>query len=298
LKPQQKRRSRYEHTVAVSVPTGVSARERRQERHKHERARARELQRPAVRPLRTLTLARLRVRLPRLRLGWRLLSFSMVVVLLGVLVLFFDGDAFYVHYVEVGGLHHVPPEEIYGLSGVANVHIFWVDPWKVARDVECDSAIATAEVAVRWPSRVLIRVVEREPALVWEQAGVRAWVDVRGYVMPMRADLPGLLRIVVEGTDEPVAPYSRIGKDIVDGALQLRALRPNIDVLFYRPIDGLGLVDGRGWRVYFGTGTDMPQKLLVYETLVDEVWQEGNGVWPHLFDVGDLRAPYYRVSSG
>ena len=291
-----KRSSKYSH-VLTSPPKQLSAREWRLEQRKQVRARERERRQPAVRPRREVHVAKASVRVPRVRLGWRLLSFGMVVGLVTVLLLFFDGAPFYVHYVEVGGLRHIPPEEIYGLSQIANLHIFWVDPAQVARDILRDPAIASAEVEIRWPSRVLIRVVEREPALVWEQAGVRTWVDVQGYVMPMRADVGGLLRVVVEGIDEVVTPHSRIPQDVVDGALQLRALRPNIEVLFYHPTEGLGVLDGRGWRAYFGTGTDMPQKLLVYETLVEKVWQDGRGVWPHLFDVGDLRAPYYRVGS-
>jgi hypothetical protein len=297
VKRQPKKVSKYSHAVTKAAPKQLSARDWREERRKREKARARELQQPAVRPKRQVGVAGARVRLPRLRLGWRLVSFGMVLGLASVLFLFFDGEPFYVHFVEVGGLRHVPPEEVYGLSGVANLHVFWVDPWQVKRAVERDPAIASAEVEMRWPSRVLIRVVEREPALVWEQAGVRTWVDVQGYVMPMRSDMAELLRVVVDGIDEVIAPHSRIDPDIVEGALQLRALRPNIEVMFYHPTEGLGLLDGRGWRVYFGTGTDMPQKLLVYETLVEKVWQNGNGVWPHLFDVGDLRSPYYRVGS-
>lgn len=292
---RQKKQAKYTHVI--NPPKQLTAREWREAERKREKARARELQQPAVRPRREVGLARVRVRLPRLGLGWRLLSFAMVVGLVSVLYLFFDADAFYVHYVEVGGLRYMPAEEVYGLSKAANLHVFWVDPARVEHEVERDPAIANAEVEVRWPSRVVIRVVEREPALVWEQAGVRTWVDVQGYVMPMRSDAPGLLRIVVDGVDEVIAPHSRIDPNIVGGALQLRALRPNIEVMFYHPTEGLGLLDGRGWRVYFGTGTDMPQKLLVYETLVDRVWQNGSGAWPHLFDVGDLRAPYYRVGS-
>lgn len=288
-----KRRRKYAHTISSPSTPRISARERRRRRREREKAREREMQKPAVRPR-----PRWYGRLPRLRLGWRLVSFALVVGLVGVLLMFIDGSMFYVSHVYVGGVRYLPPEEIYGLSGIANLHIFWVDPQDVARAVERDPAVATADVEVNWPSRVDIRVVEREPSIIWEQAGVRTWIDVQGYVMPMRADDADLLRIVVEGIDSPVSPYERIPKDVVDGALQLRALRPNIDVLFLHPVEGLGLLDGRGWRVYFGTGDDMPEKLLIYEGLVDAVWKDGTGIWPEFFDVGDLRAPYYRIGSG
>ncbi len=289
----KRRRKTYAHTISHAQPAPrLSARERRRRRQEKEKAREREMQKPAARPQ-----PRWHERLPRLRLGWRLVSLLLALCLLGALAMFIDGAMFYVSHVYVGGGRYVPPEEVYGLSDVANLHIFWVDPAEVARAVERDPAIAAAEVDVEWPSRVQIHVVEREPSLVWEQAGVRTWVDVQGYIMPMRADIDGLLRVVVEGRDEPVMPYSRVDRDVVDGALQLHALRPNIDVLFFHPIKGLGLLDGRGWRVYFGTGTDMYEKLQVYEALVAQVWQEGAGEWPDVFDVGDLRAPYYRVGS-
>ncbi|MBN1286870.1 MAG: FtsQ-type POTRA domain-containing protein [Anaerolineae bacterium] len=289
---RQRESRKYAHTVGAHTTPRISARERRRLRREREKAREREMQKPAARPK-----PRLIDRLPRLRVGWRLVSFLLVVGLVSVLLMFIDGAMFYVNHIYVGGVRYLPPEEIYGLSGIANLHIFWVDPAAVARAVERDPAIADAQVEIGWPSRVDIRVVEREPSIIWEQADVRTWVDVQGYIMPMRADDTNLLRIVVEGVDTPISPYERIPKDIVDGALQLRALRPNIDVLFLHPVEGLGLLDGRGWRVYFGTGDDMAEKLLVYESLVEAVWQGGSGVWPELFDVGDLRAPYYRVGS-
>ncbi len=290
---KQRDAKKYAHTVASTYPR-MSARARRKERRRRERERERAMQEPAARPR-----PRWYERIPRLHIGigWRLLSAALVAGLVAVLVMFIDNSLFYVSAFHVGGQRYMPPEEIYRLSGVANLHVFWVDPQAVAQAIERDPSIAKAKVNVYWPSQVQAYVVEREPSLIWEQAGVRTWVDVQGYIMPMRDDSVDLLRIVVEGVDTIVDPYRRIDQDIVDGALQLRSLRPNIEVLFLHPVEGLGLLDGRGWRVYFGTGTDMPRKLMIYEALVDAVWQNGEGVWPEMFDVGDLRAPYYRVGS-
>jgi hypothetical protein len=79
---------------------------------------------------------------------------------------------------------------------------------------------------------------------------------------------------------------------VLEGALQLRELRPNIDKLYYRPSDGLGYQDGRGWRAYFGTGRDMHQKLVVYETVVANLLERG--IMPAYISVSNQHKPYYR----
>jgi hypothetical protein len=79
----------------------------------------------------------------------------------------------------------------------------------------------------------------------------------------------------------------------MQGALQLRELRPNIDQLYYRPSGGLSYQDGRGWRAYFGTGRDMHQKLVVYETIVADLLAKG--LTPEYISVSNQEKPFYRI---
>ncbi|GAB4569223.1 MAG: hypothetical protein Kow0077_01380 [Anaerolineae bacterium] len=227
-------------------------------------------------------------------LSARMLSAVILLSLGIVLFLIFQTDAFYVHHIEVGGINYVTAEEVFTLSGVANLHLFWIDPVEVRERVLKSPSVADARVVVGWPPHgVQIEVREREPALIWEQAGVRTWIDVRGRVMQQRIDLEGLLRIVVENSDTPVGPNVVIPQDVVDGALQLRALRPELDALLYDAVEGLGYQDVRGWRAWFGTGTGMAARLNVYEAIVADL--EARGIYPELIDVGDINAPYYKV---
>ena len=226
-------------------------------------------------------------------LSARMLSGAILFSLIVVLFLFFQSDAFYVHRIEVGGLSHVTAEEVFTLSGVANLHIFWVDPEVVREAILQSPSIADAEVRVGWPPHLVqIEVQEREPALIWEQAGVRTWIDVRGRVMLQRSD-EDLLRVVVEDVDTPVGPNIIIPQDVVDGALQLHTLFPEIEVLIYDPVEGLGYQDVRGWRVWFGSGTNMAAKLNVYNAIVADL--EARGIQPEYIDVGDVDAPYYKI---
>jgi cell division septal protein FtsQ len=227
----------------------------------------------------------------------------MLVLMLAGGVILFTNPMFYVMRAEIGGVRYVPAEEIFTQSGIAGFHILWVEPDVVAERIAASPSLSSAQVVVQWPSRVIILVREREPALVWEQGGARYWVDVNGNLMLMRRDLPNLVRVVNEGEAIPFycpgpacveGGVVSIDPAVVLGAQQLKTLRNQIDVLYYDPVRGLSYQDGRGWRGYFGIGTDMDRKLQVYEALVASL--EERGVRTTYIDVSNPGAPFYRVA--
>lgn len=229
--------------------------------------------------------------------NWRVFSAMIVLSLLGLLALFFMAPFFYVHSIAVGGLRYVSKEEVFALTGVANMHVFWIDPEEVRRSVLRSPTIADVSVTIGWPpNMVQIIVREREPALVWEQAGVTAWVDVQGRVMQQREDRSDLARIVTDNSDGPIGQNVQVPLEVVTGALQLKALRPNIDVLRYNAEKGLGYQDGRGWQAWFGVGTNMPERLMIYETIVENL--VARNITPGEVNVVNPDAPYYSVVTG
>ncbi|MEB2288959.1 MAG: FtsQ-type POTRA domain-containing protein [Anaerolineae bacterium] len=225
-------------------------------------------------------------------LNWRVVSALLVLGFGFVLYLFLSLEAFYVSSVAIGGEKFVTREEIFRYSDVARQHVFWIDPAEVTERLEQVPNIADATVLVGWPpNAVQIIVVEREPALIWEQQ-IRVWVDVNGIVMMQREDIEGLLRIVVPDAAEPISVGQQIPQTVVEGALALRYRYPNIDVLLYDSMKGLGYHDGRGWTVWFGTGEDMDTKLRVYNALVAEIVSQ---VQPGEIIMSDPDRPYYTV---
>ncbi|MBZ0281970.1 MAG: FtsQ-type POTRA domain-containing protein [Anaerolineae bacterium] len=224
--------------------------------------------------------------------GWRAISAMIVLALSAVLFMFFAVPIFYVHSIAVGGLKYLTKEEVFALTDVANMHVFWINPETVRQSILRSPTIADARVTISWPpNMVQIVVQEREPALVWEQTGVATWVDVQGRVMYQHEERPDLVKIASLISDGPMGQNVQLNLDIVTGALQLKQLRPNIDVLRYDPVKGLGYPDGRGWMVWFGIGTDMPEKLLIYETIVSDL--QARGIVPTTVDVGNPDAPVY-----
>ena len=232
--------------------------------------------------------------------SWRIVSAMAAFLLVGLMTWLWADPRFAVEAIALGGQQFVPGQEIYEKSKVANRNIFWVDPLAVQHNVEEIPGVISATVTVKLPNQVTILVTERAPVLMWKDGSQNWWVDADGLRFPSRGDLPGLLPIQVDGVSgletirqagQPAEP-APIPLAVVQGALQLRELRPNIELLHYSADVGLSYQDGRNWRGYFGVGLNMPQKLAVYETLVDSLLAQG--IRPTVIDVSDPLTPYYR----
>lgn len=224
--------------------------------------------------------------------GLRAFSAIISLLLLLVLAVFFITPVFYIHSISIAGLKYMTKEEIFALTGVADMHILWVDPAEVRRNILRSPTIADAQVTLSWPpTMVQVVVQEREPALVWEQSGVNTWVDVQGRVMNQREDRPDLLVIQSDVNDGPLSPNVVVDLDVVTGALQLKAIAPALTVLRYDPIKGLGYQDQRGWQTWFGTGTNMPERIRIYNAIVNNLISRG--IQPSEINVVNPDAPFY-----
>ncbi|MEO0564028.1 MAG: hypothetical protein AAF125_18130 [Chloroflexota bacterium] len=139
---------------------------------------------------------------------------------------------------------------------------------------------------------VQVVIQERQPAIVWEQAGGAAWVDAQGRVMTQREDRSDLMRINYEGlANRRLTTEDTVTQDVIAGALQLDALFPAIELLRYSPDYGLGFRAPEGWDVWFGTGTDMPDKALIYRELVADA--QARGLALRVVSVAEPDAVYY-----
>lgn len=230
----------------------------------------------------------------------RALSLVLLLACLGTFAGLLNDGRFYVTRPEITGRQTIPAKDIYGLSGVLGLHLFWVDPAALEAALEASPSIAEAHVTVGWPDRVRIAIVERAPVAVWQQAGAVHWVAADGRLMPARGEgtaASQLLRIVVTGGRPLPADAGSVNADTVQAALALRDLRPNIASLNYYERGGLEYDDGRGWQAFFGAGDDMELKLAVYETLVDYLLHE-RGLQPEeiaYIVVTDVQHPFYSL---
>jgi len=227
-----------------------------------------------------------------IQLGWRAMSLTIVMLLSSLLLHMMSSPDYFVNSINLAGARYVPGEEIYRASSVASLNTFWVNPEQIQTQVEAVPGVKTARVEVAWPNEVFIEVTENEPVLAWSQGGQTVWVDQDGVIFPARGELAGLLPIVADDATTGLASNTRIPVAVIEGALQLKQLRSNIELLHYDAVNGLSYQDGRNWRGYFGAGPDMEVKLAVYETLIADLL--ARGIQPTVISVVDKDAPYYR----
>jgi len=265
-------------------------------------------------------------------LNTRWISLAVLGVCAYTLFIIGGDDRFYLNYIPVEGATSLDINHVVAESGLAGRHIFAADPQEAADRLGQMGGVITASVTLHWPNDVSIILREKPPLATWQEGETSYWIDEDGGLSPARTQTVGLLNIVSEVTNDELRATSKkevasdelratsdeeeaageeqttndeattdavdaqvafVPRDVLEGALQLRALRPNIDKLYYRPSGGLSYQDGRGWRAYFGTGQDMNQKLVVYETVVAQLMERG--IRPEYISVSNQYKPYYRA---
>lgn len=265
-------------------------------------------------------------------LNTRWISLAVLGVCAYTLFVIGGDDRFYLNYIPVEGATSLDINHVVAESGLAGRHIFAADPQEAADRLGQMGGVITASVTLHWPNDVSIILREKPPLATWQEGETSYWIDEDGGLSPARTQTVGLLNIVSEVTNDELRATSKkevasdelratsdeeeaageeqttndeattdavdaqvafVPRDVLEGALQLRALRPNIDKLYYRPSGGLSYQDGRGWRAYFGTGQDMNQKLVVYETVVAQLMERG--IRPEYISVSNQYKPYYRA---
>jgi len=233
------------------------------------------------------------VLLKQIALSARWMSLGLVAVCIFALVLIGRDDSFYLISMPVTGNISIPASEIIANSGMSGSHIFAANPNQAASLIGEMPGVISATVTLEWPNHVSIKVAEDSPVAMWSQNGHSYWITGQGDLVPARVSTSGLLLIESE-QDETFGENLYIPADVLEGALKLRDLRPNIDRLSYQMGNGLGYQDGRGWHVYFGSGQNMEQKLVVYEAIVEDLLSKS--ITPAYISVRNGLKPYYSLN--
>ena len=262
----------------------------------------------------------------------RWLSLGLLVITVYAMVDIYNEQRFYLTYIPVDGSVAVTPEEIAEASGLAGRHVFAADPEEAAKSISELPGIISSTVTLQWPNKVFIDVSEEAPIAIWMENGAEYGIAKDGRLIPTIRSNSGLLRIESEIEPDassrggsgaprrltnsnadsnaidpangaadtvsvenfrPKTSFAFIPSDVLDGAIQLRELRPTIDKLYYQPQGGLSYQDGRGWRGYFGTGHEMNQKLAVYEAIVADL--VAKGIQPAYISVSNQEKPFYMI---
>jgi len=205
---------------------------------------------------------------------------------------FFTSYTFYVYQAEVRGSQFIDPQEIYHVSGVHELSIFWINPEKVEHAILSGlQSIKEAMVTCRLPNRVTIDVVERQVKVVWEWRGNHYGVDEHGAMLPLEGVWEGMLHIQ-DLSPLPPEVRGRIDPEVIRSALELAKLLSEAVVLQYSDDRGLSFHQD-GHLIYLGSG-DVAEKLKIVNALRQDL--ASDGIQPQYVDVRILESPCYKVS--
>ncbi|MCW5874560.1 MAG: FtsQ-type POTRA domain-containing protein [Anaerolineales bacterium] len=238
--------------------------------------------------------------LPSVQVGWRVVSAALVAGCLLLLYSMATAASFRVARVELQGAQRVDGHAINNALGISGQSIFAIEPDKLYTTLRDQfPELERIAVSIGFPGGVTVTVKEREPLIVWEQAGLTLWVDAAGVAFIPQGDASGLIR--VGALDAPPAlagnaPESHqfIRPEMVFAIQALDRIAPEDAPLIYDPKLGFGWNDPGGWQAYFGQdGKDIDQRLAVYLQILDEL--RVRRLVPTLISVAQLHAPYYRM---
>ncbi|MDE2857512.1 MAG: FtsQ-type POTRA domain-containing protein [Chloroflexota bacterium] len=237
-------------------------------------------------------------------LRWCITSGVLFVIFGLILVLFFSSDLFYVRSVQVRGNDFLAPEEVFAFSSIADFHMFWLDPEEIRRNVLRSSSIADVTVELGWPPNLITMLVqERQPAIIWSEAGNETWIDIQGRIMPARAAMPDVIRVNVavdafQGPAATLTDLKKLDKDVVLGALRLQEFLPPGADLDYDPINGLGWTNEQGWQIWMGidSSAGMSRKINEYQAYVNNL--NSRGIEITELNIANPDAPFYKILWG
>lgn len=260
--------------------------------------------------------------LPIIHFEWRMISGALAVIFLVLALMLTNMSVFEIQTVETAGLTRVTSTDLYTVLHSTAGSIFTLDRQKAEKAITVAfPELTDVHLKIGFPSKILVSANERQPILAWVSGEQTLWIDQEGIVMPVRGDAGTLITIqsevippltagsvttngvldyttlaaqnlAVEDDAEMVVP--QISPDVLNAAIGLTAQLPEGASLVYDPVDGMGWVDPRGWKVFFGIDlSDLQMKQVEYQTIIDQLTQ--SGTTPTMVSVEFLHAPYYRT---
>lgn len=240
-----------------------------------------------------------------LYLGWRLLSLVLAGALSYGLFFMWTSPLFKMTTPVVTGNVRVQSEEFVKTMAIAGKPSYTIVPSEVrATLLNTYPELVSLNLDILFPNKVNLKVTEREPVLIWRQGGQTIWVDLFGIPMLPRGQAGNWYVVTAEGgavSMVPIDPINHPGqyKPVADSGLILAILNlanmtPSGTSIAFDSRYGLGWVDPKGWKVYFGFDTEgLDSKLAQYAGIVTNL--DRQGIQPKLISVQYPYAPFYRL---
>jgi PAS domain-containing protein len=238
----------------------------------------------------------------RLHAAWATGRLAALLLALGcgvAIAVFLGSDLLTVRRLDLGGAALTTPQQIAEAGGVQGHNIFTVDAQDVAERLVALPTVREARVRGALPDRLVVRIVERQPAAIWQTGDARFLVDAGGFVMavnPAEGATSGLPRVVARDGVAPVVG-TQIGPDIVAAALTIAREAGDYGVtvsgIEYSPGGGLTILTPGGAQataarqILLGPPTRLAEKLAASGEVIrtEQRWT--------MLDVTDPERPFF-----
>ena len=244
------------------------------------------------------------ISLPRGGVKSRLFSLCLCFLLGAGIYLSLTLPEFRVTNAQVSGNQRLSAAEINSVLSSSGQAIFTLLPSDLETRLRLNyPELTSAKVTLDLPNKVSVKIVERQPVILWQQSGGFTWIDQNGVAFRPRGTAANLIQVNAlaapppgpPATNDPLSPHPYLAMDMVKAIETLAPKVPAGTMLNYDPQKGLGWSDARGWQVTFGDNQkDMALKLQIYQSLVTALTQQG--ITPVFISVQYVNAPYYRMT--
>ena len=224
----------------------------------------------------------------------KFLAAALIVFFVFSLYQLFDNEIFYVPQLTLNGNRILPANEIEQAAEIRGWNLFFVNGSEVEAAIKKLPEVKDAHVSVDLPNEVQVQISERVPRFVWQTRSGTYWVDDDGMALRSRFAAPGLL--TMKDLDSPVSKIGgRVDADAFNAAVNLRNLWPGGPGAFeWSKAHGLAVRDAHGWLIYFGSGTQMSDKVAALKIVTAQLVKDQHTI--AYIDVGS-GLPYYQEMS-
>ena len=263
--------------------------------------------------------------LPRLQIGWRLISGALFLLSLLVVISFSSMSAFKVAAIDLHGAQRLDSDMVLSQLDLIGNSIISLKPKEIAAEIEARfPSLSGVRVSTSLPANVSVRVTERQPIIHWQQNDASYWMDAEGVLFPVRGEADLAMTVMANGPPPSAHTAKHDSEDADESssetlsdvellagslsgqpAISVQRLNlcwasslgqhvPENSFLQYDPEFGLGWQDPKGWMVYFGKDIkDIDIKLTEYQNIMAALIAKG--ISPTLISVEFVQAPFYRV---
>lgn len=208
----------------------------------------------------------------------KLVSLALLIVVATLLVWFQENESFFVYpeNVQFSGNSYLLTDELYEACDVDSWSILWLDPETIREKILQHPYVADAEVEIRWPAQVSVRVTEVRPTALWVTDQGEYWLLDDGKVLPIRAAFAEEPVRIIDGPQEARLPDTGqdtyVNAKLVQSAVELANRIPGLHNFWYSPSQGLnfGLPGTNTW-VYWGNERYFEQKWRAIDALRPEI---------------------------